>query len=220
MYKKLLSTALILILTLSLFSSCKGTVKGEDATIKSDIEAETVVEQHSFAQEEISNASEAKTVGTASSFNSLLTNPDVNVASYKGSEDISIINEEYIDKTVAIDTIGSVSIDCPVKSVVLFGAAGGVTLNEKTDSIIIKGEDVTLDVMCETGSIYIEGKNAVVNVKNADVGTITARNVTSVIKNHTDSDITVTLTNGAKVTVGAKLTYVTKDNFLQENALD
>lgn len=218
MTKKVLSLVLFLLIAASVFSGCTSLneQKGEEATQKSDSDSAVVKDDFLFAEEQISSAEAAKSAGTIDAFRKLLSNPDVNVASFNGADDITVSEEAYIDKTVAIKTAGTVSINSPVASVVLIDAPKGVTLNAKADSIIVEGVGITCDLNTETGSVYIIGKDCVINIRNEDISKILVRNSTAVINNFSESDIEVTLTNGTKVTVSAGKAYDVKNNLIRE----
>ncbi len=218
MTKKVLSLILTLIIAATVFTGCAVFTqdKGEEATLKSDSDSITVKNDFSFIDEQLSNAQEAKSAGTNDAFQKNIQNPEIDIASYYGADDITVEYSEKIEKTLSVKTSGSVTLNSEVKDVILLDAARGFTANAKADSIIVKGTEITCEIKSETGALYIMGKDCVVNVHNSNIAKIFARNSTAVINNYSDAGFDVTLTNGTKVTVEKGKSYDVKNNIIRE----
>lgn len=215
---KIRISAAILAFTLifSLFTACKNEPEPEPASQYSDEEAAQVKENFSHIDSQLNLAESATAAENPSDFKAAVENSESDIASYSGTEDISVAMGSKIEKTVAIDTTGSVSIGSEMSSVVITRADGGFSANAKIDSIVFQGTDITADITSETGSIYVKGKNITINVRNSAVEKIFVNNIYTTINNITDTEIHVTLTNGSKVRVPAQTTYNAINNTIQK----
>ncbi|MBR3768057.1 MAG: hypothetical protein IKL10_07460 [Clostridia bacterium] len=212
MNKKILSLIFVIIFTVFAFSACKED-EGEPATQQSDSDSVLIKEDFSFIDGQIEKAEEAKAVTTLEDFQTILSAPITKIASYEGSEDITINQSDYIDKTVVINTAGVVSVDSTVNSIVLSEAGNGFTANAKVDNIVIKGSDITADLKSDVGDVYVEGKNAVVNI-HGGISKILLRNATATVNNLSSESIDITLVNGTKITLSKNHTYLIEDNII------
>ncbi len=212
MTKKLLSIVLTAIAVISTLTAC--TPKEETATQISDEDSVKIQEDFSFINSEIEKAENAKSTATNDAFQQVLTNPDTSMASYYGTEDITVDLPEHSTKTISIRTTGTFTLESTVASVVVIGADGGFTANAKADSIIFKGENIKAELNSPTGTVYISGKNTELTVKDDEVQKIIIGNNTAIIHNLSKKPIELTLMNGTKVTVSKNQTYSAKDNVL------
>ena len=219
MTKKHIALFLTLIVLAGSFTACKKeeTPAPETATQSSDTESATIHNSFEHVDEQVSIAGSTSSVSSSKDFDKNIMDPQRKSVAYYGAEDIVIKSEEYINKTLSIKTIGKLTLDSAVYSVVVEEAGKGVAVNAKADSIILHGDNLNTEITAETGNIYIEGKNAVVTISAGTVQYIYIRNVTAVIVNNSDSAVTVILTNGTKVIVDAAHTYNVKTNEITQN---
>ncbi len=213
---KISAAILAFILITALLAACNGTPKTEPASQYSDADSGKIAEEFSHINNQLNIAEEMTDAQTPEDFKGALENASSDTASYSGNEDITISLAGKTEKTVRIDTEGSVNINSEMQSLVLDRADGGFSANASIDSLIIVGADVTADIKNETGSIYIKGKNTVINVMTASIGKIVINNIYTTVNNTTEAEIFVTLTNGAKVRIPALTTYNAQDNTLQK----
>lgn len=221
MNKKLIALLAAGMLCATALSSCNTVGEPEAATQGSDSESVTVQYKIAEAEEKISRAEQATPAITMDNFNSLLDNPDLNAAAYEGTEDFIFARDTHTDKTVILDSYGKAEINSTLNELIALNSPGGITLNAKADSVIIKGDGINADINCETGSVYVIGKDAKIHIQ--DDGTVTevlVRNTTAMVYNHSKNDTTVILTNGSKITVPGNHTYTVKDNTLTKGILD
>lgn len=211
MTKKLFCLFLPVIFAFCIFSACNTSSAGEPATMLSDGDSEKVQEAHSFLNEQKEKSESSKSVGTYDAFSNVLLNPQTSAAAYKGTQDITIKENEYIDKTVTVNTTGAVSLESPVNTLVLTLADGGFSAKAKADNIIISGIGINAEIRSETGNIFIDGKDAVLTIYEKTEN-IFVKNSTAKIHNLSDDNTYVTLVNGVKVLVLPKNTYNVKDN--------
>ena len=223
MNKKIISAVLIAITVMSIFCACKND-KDETTTVQpipskiSDEDSYTIGNEFENVNEQESVASATKSVATADEFNRLLNDPERTAVGYYGSQDIEISDTDYIEKTLSIKTMGTITVNSPVFSIVT-EAAKSIEINAKTDMLIVNAKDTAVNVHADTGSIVIKGTNITVNVYGGNAEKILINNSTAVVVNNTDYEITVTLTNGTKITVPSYYTYTTKTDELKQNAV-
>lgn len=211
MTKKFFIIFLTVIMTLCIFNACTSIPEGEPATMISDGDSVKIQEAHSFVEAQKAKSESSKSVASGDAFSSVLKNTDTSAASYKGVEDILIKESEYIDKTVTVNTTGSVTLESPLNTLVLTLADGGFSAKAKADNIIISGEAIKAEIKSETGNIYIDGKDADLTIYEK-TDSILVKNSTAKIHNLSDENTYITLVNGVKVLLQPKNTYNVKDN--------
>lgn len=218
MNKKIFSVIITLVLCITSFAACTDS-DDEQQTIDSN-ETSAVSEQITStvadAEELLSEVNEAKSAGTLSAFENVLTNSTAAVASYNGPDDIIIDYDVHINKTVAVKTVGRIEINSTLDCLVVNDAPGGLVVNAAVGSILIDGSSVTADICSDTGEIYIKGTAAKVNIRGGVTNNIIVRNTTAVIYNHSDNAVTVTLVNGAKRTVEKNHTYQVREDLISK----
>ena len=213
MKRKISVAILILALMLTLFS-CRQ-APPEPATQLSDKDSVHLKEDFDELDGKLSEAETAEAASDTASFETQLTDNNSAVVSYEGSEDIQIDGENTSDKTVTINTTGSIILASPVEALIVDGAGGGFTAEARAESIILEGDGIIADIKSGTGTVLVNGKNVTVNVRNSAIEKIIVVNTTAKVNNITDDDVTVMLANGAKVSVPARNTYNVSDNTLQ-----
>ncbi len=188
--------------------------------MNSDSDSVTIQNTIIETEEKISRAEAAKPATNFEQFDELLTNPDLNAVAYEGTEDFVFEKEADTEKTIIIDTYGKVEINSSVNEIIILKAEGGLTVNADAANIIIKGDGVNTTINSNTSSVYIIGKDTKLSIVEGAVQTITVRNTTAMVYNHTKDDIKVILTNGTNITIPGKHTYSAKDNTLTKGILD
>lgn len=215
MKRKLSAAVLILMLIACVFTCCNESVP-EEATQISGNEPIDIKEELSLIEEHLSSTESAKSTENSTEFTSLLKDPDVASVSYFGTEDITIKHTDNTEKTIAVSTTGSLTLNSEVEALVVNAADNGFTAKAKADSLILKGNNITAEIRSETGSIYVEGKDIILDIKNGDISKILVRNNTAIINNRSRSTVFITLTNGAQVQLDAGFTYKVKENTIQK----
>lgn len=221
MYKKIISVFLIIITALSIFCSCKkneetATTDSVTPTQYSDGDAYTIGSDYAHLNEQESLAASTKNTSTIDEFNRIVADPERKAAGYYGAGDIELNYSGYTEKTLTIKTTGTVTVNSPVYSVIV-EEAKEIALNARLDSLIVNAASLAVNVNSATGVIYVKGKDITLNVYDSNTEKILLNNSTAVVVNYTEQDITVTLTNGTKVTVTAYCTYFTATNELKQN---
>lgn len=206
-------------LLITALSSCN-TPEGETATMNSDSDSVTIQNTITDTEEKISRAEAAKPALSIDKFDELLLNPDLNAVAYEGTEDFIFSKEEHTAKTIIINTYGKAEINSSADEIIVLRADGGLTINADISGLIIKGDAVNTTINSSTSSVYIIGKDIKLSIVEGTVQTITVRNTTAMVYNHTKDDIKVVLTNGTNVTIPGKHTYSAKDNTLTKGILD
>ena len=214
MKRNLSGAILILALIVALFSCCQA--PPEAATQISDGDSAHIKEDFDTIASKLSEAESATAVNDTSSFSEQLESSDPDIISYEGNDDIIIASADAAGKAVSINTTGSVSLDSPVETLILNGAANGFTANARAESIVLAGSGITAELSSEAGTVLVKGKDITVNVRNSSVEKLIVVNVTAIVNNLTEADIYVTLANGTKITVPANHTYYISDNTLQK----
>ena len=215
MKRNLSGAILILALIVALFSCCQA--PPEAATQISDGDSAHIKEDFDTIASKLSEAESATAVNDTASFSEQLESSDPDIISYEGNDDIIIASADAAGKAVSINTTGSVSLDSPVETLILNGAANGFTANAKACSIVLQGTGITADLNSETGTVLVKGKDITVNVRNSSVEKLIVISISAIVNNLTEADIFVTLANGTKVTVPANHTYRLSDNTIQKN---
>lgn len=223
--KKILIIVSAVIAVLALCAAIIALSGGDDGKedVTDDTSVVTTEKDHAPVadiEEMISFADEARSTGTLDAFKKVLGNEDAGVASYNGTDDIIISEEEHINKIVKVKTSGKVELNSTVASLMITDAPKGLTVNAKADSIIINGNSVIADINSDTGSIYIKGKDVKLNIREGKTENIIVGNSTAVIYNHSDDDVLVTLVNGATRIIEKKHTYQVKEDLISKGILD
>lgn len=223
MKKRIISAFLILLIALSIFCACKkeDAETTTDSVIPSKISDEdsyTIGNDFQHINEQEAAAASTKGVATTDEFNKLVNDPDRVSVGYYGAQDIDLNYDDYVEKVLTIKTVGAVTVNSPVSSVIV-EEANNIDINAKADSLIVNAKDVSVNVNADTGSIFVKGTNVTVNVYSGYAQKILLNNSTATVVNNTEQDITVTLTNGTKVTVSSYHTYFVKTDELKQNAV-
>lgn len=118
---------------------------------------------------------------------------------------ISIPAGDHSGATVVLNAANASVVSDAVLGEVIVEAMGegGLTLNGSVKSLVVTGENVTATLNGGAEKIYVQGKNCTVRLAGGAYGSIVSVNVTAVIENATDQDVTVYAANGAPQTLKA-----------------
>ena len=121
------------------------------------------------------------------------------------ADDISIPAGDFSGATVVLNAANAgVVSDAALGDVIVEAVGeGGLTLNGAVKSLVVTGENVTVTLNGGAQKIYVQGKNCTVRLAGGEYGSVVSVNVTAVIENATDQDVTVYAANGAPQTLKA-----------------
>lgn len=171
--------------------------KKDELNIKKGIEEMTRLDNAKKTQILASDGEELK---------SALSDKMSSGALFRTSERTSVtLSGEYGKKTVTVNApSGSlISESAGLDFVLEATGTGGLITDAAAGSIYVKGENIPLTLKAGADAVYVYGKNCTVTLKGGEYPSVTVLNTTAVIENKTENDITVTLANGAGLTVKA-----------------
>ena len=124
------------------------------------------------------------------------------------------VSGSHAGKTVTVNapSLCVVSESENVSFVLEQAGSGGLIPEARAASVYVRGDGIPLTLKAGADAVFVTGKNCTVTFKGGEYPSVTVLNITAVLTNLTQNDITVTRANGTTVVLPPQKTYSLADD--------